>query len=104
MTTWFISRHPGAIEWVKAQALAVDRFVAHLDPAQVQAGDTVAGSLPVQLAAEICARGARYLHLSVDLPAEYRGRELSAQDLQRLHARLTPFIVTAAPDEAADRT
>ena len=43
MTTWFISRHTGAIEWAKRKKLVVDRFVPHLDPAQVQPGDTVIG-------------------------------------------------------------
>lgn len=97
MTTWFITRHPGAIDWARAQQLQVDHFVDHLDPARVRAGDTVMGSLPVHLAADICERGARYLHLSVDLPAECRGRELSVDELRQFNARLRPFLVTALP-------
>ena len=31
MTTWFISRHQGAIEWVKKQNILIDRFESHLD-------------------------------------------------------------------------
>jgi CRISPR-associated protein Csx16 len=94
MTTWFVSRHPGALEWARRQGLAVDRWVPHLDPAEVAHGDTVAGTLPVQLAAEVCGRGARYLHLSLDLPPGERGRELDADTLARLGARLEPFEVT----------
>lgn len=97
MTTWFITRHPGAIDWARAQQLQIDHFVSHLDPVLVQAGDTVMGSLPVHLAAGICERGARYLHLSLDLPAELRGRELSVQQLHQFSARLRPFQVTALP-------
>ncbi|OGB72112.1 MAG: putative CRISPR-associated protein [Burkholderiales bacterium RIFOXYC12_FULL_65_23] len=97
MTTWFITRHPGAIDWAHAQQLQVDHFVNHLDPALIRAGDTVMGSLPVHLAAAICERGARYLHLSLDLPAELRGRELSVQQLHQFSARLRPFQVTALP-------
>jgi CRISPR-associated protein Csx16 len=48
MTTWFISRHPGVIAWAEQQGLHVDIQASHLDPAQVQAGDTVIGTLPVQ--------------------------------------------------------
>ncbi len=59
MTTWFVSRHPGALDWARQQGLAVDRWVPHLEPADVQPGDTVAGTLPVQLASKVCARGAR---------------------------------------------
>lgn len=93
MTTYFISRHPGAIEWAARQKLHVDHLVSHLDTAQVQAGDTVIGSLPVNLAAKVCARGAVYWHLSLTLPAEQRGKELTADDMTRLGAHLEPFHI-----------
>jgi CRISPR-associated protein Csx16 len=59
----------------------------------VQPGDTVAGTLPVQVAAEVCRKGARYLHLSLDLPASARGRELSADEMESFGARLEDFTV-----------
>lgn len=70
MTVYFVSRHPGARDWAAAEGIVVDEFIAHLDVTKAHAGDVVIGSLPVNLAAEVCARGARYLHLSLDLPAE----------------------------------
>ena len=90
---WFVSRHPGAIEWAQRQNLVIDRWVAHLDPAEVKAGDRVIGTLPVNLAADICKRGARYFHLSLQVPAEWRGRELSSDDLQQLTAQIVPYCV-----------
>ena len=93
MTTWFVTRHPGAIEWAARQGLTVDRQVAHLDIDAVQAGDTVIGILPVHLAAEVCARGARFFNLSLDVPIEARGRELDADALARYGARLEEFHV-----------
>ena len=95
MATWFISRHPGAIEWARHQGLVVDHWVPHLDPQQIQAGDTVVGVLPVNLAADICHRGAQYLNLSLDLPVHMRGRELTFDELCALGARLEPFHVAA---------
>ncbi|BBD76984.1 CRISPR-associated protein Csx16 [Hydrogenophilus thermoluteolus] len=92
-TIWFVSRHPGAVAWAARQGLKVDRQVAHLDPDEVQAGDTVIGTLPVHLAAQVCARKARYLHLSLDLPPEARGLELSADDLERYGARLEAYHI-----------
>lgn len=93
MTTYFISRHPGTIEWAHRQNLHVDTFMPHLDPALVQGGDTVIGSLPINLAAQVCARDAAYWHLSLELPAGLRGQELSADDLERLGAQLQPFEI-----------
>ena len=43
MTTWFITRHPGARDWAEREALKIDRYCAHLDPQDVQAGDTAFG-------------------------------------------------------------
>ncbi len=93
MTTYFVSRHPGAADWARRQGLAVDRAVMHLDPAEVRAGDLVIGTLPVNLAAEVCARGARYLHLALDLPADWRGRELDAADMTACGARIEEYDV-----------
>ncbi len=88
MTTWFISRHAGALEWAARRPLEVDRFSPHLDIAAVAPGDTVIGTLPPDLAAAVCASGAKYLHLSVALPIAARGRELSADELERYGAKL----------------
>jgi CRISPR-associated protein Csx16 len=93
MTTWFVTRHPGAIEWASRQGIRVDRQIAHLDPADIQPGDTVIGTLPVNLAAEVCTRGARFFNLSLDVPPEARGRDLSADDMERFGARLEEYDV-----------
>lgn len=97
MTTYFISRHPGARDWAASQGIAVDRMVSHLDPLTIQPGDLVLGTLPVNLAAQVCARGGRYLHLSLDLPAPMRGQELSADDMSRLGARLEEYLIRQVP-------
>jgi len=94
MTTWFITRHPGTRQWALEQGLHIDRHCAHLEPALIEAGDTVIGSLPVHLAATVCKHGARYLNLSLDLPEHARGRELSSGDLSAFNARLEAFSVT----------
>ena len=96
MTTYFVTRHPGARDWAAAEGLTVDRVIGHLDPAIIAPGDIVVGSLPVNLAAGVCARGAAYLHLSLDLPAELRGRELSAEQMRTCGARLERYVVTSA--------
>jgi CRISPR-associated protein Csx16 len=93
MPTYFISRHPGALAWAADEGLFVDQVIAHLDPAIIQPGDTLIGSLPVNLAAEVCARGGRYLHLSLDLPPDLRGRELSVEQMRACGARVEEYQV-----------
>jgi CRISPR-associated protein Csx16 len=70
-----------------------ERHVAHLEMEAVRPGDVVIGSLPVNLAAEVCARGATYRHLSVQLSARDRGRELSAAELEEYEATLETYFV-----------
>lgn len=93
MTTYFVSRHPGARDWAESNGVHFDVCVPHLDPVLVQPGDTVAGTLPVHMAGIVCEQGGRYLHLSLELPPEARGRELSMDELFRYGARLEEFLV-----------
>ena len=92
MTTWFVTRHEGAAIWAAARGFEA-RLVGHLDIEAVEAGDRVLGTLPVHLAAEVCARGARYWHLTLEVPPEARGRELSAADMEAFGARLEAYDV-----------
>lgn len=105
MTTWFVSRHAGAVDWIRRQGYALDRIVDHLEAAHIAAGDIVIGNLPLNLAAQVCARGARLFVLVVDLPRELRGRELDADTLERYGARLERYHVelleASAPAPAA---
>lgn len=94
--TYFISRHPGARAWAEAQGLAVDQRLEALDPALIQPGDRVLGTLPVHLAAEVCRRGGRYFHLRLELPREHRGMELDAAAMAEHGARLEEFLVSRA--------
>jgi len=96
MSTWFISRHPGAKDWAEEQGFRIDQHLTHLDISRIQRGDTVIGTLPVHLAAAVCSQGARFFNLSLDLPAFWRGRELSADELHRCNARIEAFHVRSA--------
>lgn len=93
MTTYFISRHPGARDWAAEEGIAVHEFITHLDPSQIRPGDIVIGTLPANLAADVCAARGRYLHLALDLPAALRGRELSAAEMRACGARLEEYLI-----------
>ncbi len=95
MTTLFVTRHPGAVEWARRRGIEAE-VIDHLDDhtiARLRPGDVVMGVLPVAVAAEVCARGARFLHLELHVPPELRGRELSADDMERFNARLEEYEV-----------
>ena len=91
MAIYFISRHAGAVDWAKQEGFAVDRQLAHLDIGLVQAGDVVLGTLPIHLVAEVNERGAAYFHLTLELPAEVRGQELTPELMRRYGARLEGY-------------
>ena len=88
MTTWFISRHEGAIEWVKQQNIQIDRFESHLNTSLV-----VIGTLPIHLAAEICQKGAKFYFLSVNVSREQRGTELTCEQLTEQQCSIQPFWI-----------
>ena len=93
MATFFVSRHPGAIDWAKKQGLTVDIFSDHLDPETVNAGDSVIGNLPMAMAADICGKGARYFSLSICINRENRGKELISSNMDEMNCKIEEFKV-----------
>jgi CRISPR-associated protein Csx16 len=67
--------------------------VAHLDKPGFGPGDKVFGVLPLGLAADVCASGAEVFVLTYETPFHLRGQELSADELERLGARLVRYDV-----------
>ncbi len=49
----FITRHAGAVEWAQSKGIEAEH-VSHLDTKKIKAGDTIIGTLPVHMVAEIC--------------------------------------------------
>lgn len=95
MTTTFVTRHSGAIDWARSESFLPEDgvIVPAFDPENVKAGDIVIGTLPAQIAARICERGGRYQHLSLDLPEHLRGKELTADEMRSCKARLEEFNI-----------
>ena len=70
MTVYFITRHKGALEWAKEEHVHYDVHVTHLaNFDELRAEDTVIGTLPIHLVADLHVRGIRYVHLSMHVPA-----------------------------------
>lgn len=90
---YLVSRHPGAIRWCQQQSFAIDSILSHLDPALIAEKDIVIGTLPINLAAEIQEKGARYIHLSLRVPYELRGVELTSEKLDEINASLQEYSI-----------
>lgn len=100
MTTWFVTRHHGAVFWAAEYGVKVNedddkngRIVADLDVSRVKKGDEVIGTLPIHMAAAVIKRGAIYTHLSMEIPAFLRGKELTNGQMRECGARLERFDV-----------
>ncbi len=92
MTTYFVTRHKGAVNWAHGKGIEAVHL-DHLDPEILKSGDKVLGTLPVHIAADVCARGTRYMHLTLDLPPDARGKELTAGDMNKFGAKLEKYDV-----------
>ncbi|ENM3854308.1 CRISPR-associated protein Csx16 [Vibrio cholerae] len=92
---YLVTRHRGAREWCLQQGYQVDQQLPHLTPDIIQPGDLVIGILPLPMAAQIQQNGARYLHLSLDVPEALRGKELDSATMACLGAKLQEFRIQA---------
>ena len=119
MTVYFISRHAGAQRWARYHdsrgelPLHIDRYEEHFDPRWTEPGDVVIGTLPLNVIAELQARGGQFVSLDLQTPPHRRGQELTATEMTAMGALLTPYRVQAletrsvaaraAPGRAAER-
>lgn len=104
MSIWFVSRHSGAIAWLTSRRICPDHIAEHLDSTLVQPGDTVIGTLPIPLVEELNRRGIRYLHLSLRVPKEWRGRELTAAQLVEAGAKLEEYRIIRLDSATEEET
>ena len=108
MTVWLISRHIGAREWLMKQphwrnAVIESRIHLvedetektaqdHVALSEIHRDDVVVGILPLHLIAALTKRNIPYLHLSLpELTLEERGREFSAEDMEKMGPSLEEF-------------
>lgn len=103
MTTYFVTRHTGALQWADAHGVAFDVHLEHLlDLEKLQAGDVVIGTLPINIVYQLNVRGIRYIHLSLQIPPQLRGVELNVEQLKQCQATLEEFTVTKADAKRVD--
>lgn len=55
--------------------------------------DTVVGRFPPRLAAAVCAQGAQYYSIELSIPKDWRGRELSLDEIKLCRPRLRRYFM-----------
>jgi CRISPR-associated protein Csx16 len=99
---YLVTRHPGALDWLRSQFSEPTVHLMHVDTlATLNPGDCVVGTLPIDKVAQLIAMRIRYFHLCIDVPASLRGKELTTEQLQALHACLREYVATEVADDTA---
>ena len=93
MKTLFVTRHPAAVEWFAGKTTEDVKHVSHFDINMVNEYDRVIGTLPINIVADLCYMNVSYTHLSLSIPAEFRGQELTVSQMDEFNATLTEYEV-----------
>ncbi len=93
MSIILVTRHIGALKWFEEQGIYADLTLEQFDLSLVSQGDVVLGNLPLPIVAELCDRGIAYYHLEFTTPVEFRGQELTVDQLYQLGAKLVAYEV-----------
>ena len=90
-----VTRHPALVEFLREQGI-VGEVVSHATEDTVK-GKHVFGVLPMRLAS-LCGR---FTEVSLTVPAELRGKELTLEDIKGLNPTLTEWVVRRAEEFVA---
>jgi len=97
----FVTRHSGAVDWaIRHNYISPDKeveVISHFGDENINSlkeGDVVRGTLPINIVQELNAKGVHYWHLSLNIPADARGRELTADDMDNFGCSLIQYSVS----------
>ncbi len=94
---YLVSRHIGGSEFLQS-LFPQGIVVKHLDLAILKSDDIVIGNLPIDLVAEICARGIEFRSLVIPQIGSARIIEYNAQELSERGARVVRYYAKEVPD------
>jgi len=80
----------GALEWLKNHysEFADAKYLSHVSEEDIE-NNIVIGTLPINLA--VLAK--EYWHLSMTIPAEMRGKELTSEDMEKFDCKIERYII-----------
>jgi len=97
VTTWVVTRHAGALDWLKDLGIKADYTVSDLEISKPQKGDIIVGILPIQHIATLNQRGVRYFHIAQELLPDDRAQELTAEQMRERSAELVEYQAVRKP-------
>ncbi len=96
MDTVIVSRHTGAVEWLRRQGITGE-VIAHASADNVR-GKHVIGALPLHLA----SLAAKITTIDMPaLPVEWRGRDLTPEEMDIAGATLATYVVRSETEFVA---
>lgn len=88
---WVITRHKGAIEWLKNNGIVGDIYIDSLpDPEIVNEGDEIFGLVPLSFIPRLLEKHCKIF--LIEVPHRKRKQELTAEEMKRKGAYLRQII------------
>ena len=88
MNTIIVTRHPGAIAWLRTKKIEGE-VIAHLDPSKLKTPTRVIGVFPITLAEELLREGHTVDTLVLpSVSPDQRGKELSPAEMDAAGASI----------------
>lgn len=91
MNPLIITRHQGLVDWLKKHYNITGTIIPHVTNPNLLTGRIVIGILPLHLAAK--AQEIWTIDMP-NLPAEKRGQEVTAEEMEQFGATLSKYKVT----------
>ena len=88
MKTKIVTRHPALIEYLSEHGIKAEETLSHAGVEDVR-GQDVVGVLPMSLACE-CAR---FREVSMRIPTELRGQEMSIEQIRACNPRIVEYKI-----------
>ena len=96
-----VTRHAALERWIRLawpldslpQKFSHEWFLRPEETALLTPADTVVGRLPSRLIAAICGQGAQYYSIELHIPKDWRGRELTFDEIRQCRPRLRRYFV-----------
>ena len=83
MEVVIVSRHPATVNYLKT-VFPEAKVVSHISSIdEIPNGSLVIGNLPIHMIAELIKKGCRFVLVSLEIPRELRGKELSESELRK---------------------